>query len=194
MGDKKEVAGEKPRPSEAKHFLMKPMKGMEEEVKGYLLPGEHVIYQAAEMFFTDRRIIKHRHDWFARTFHFFYSTYEDMDYRFLESIKAKNVINAALLFWGLFAMLLGPISIVLGSIPGLGWLGEVIMSTFVDGLGISGLLIIGSVLVIAGVILRDRVIEFHGLNTVIRTTHFHDEELLKVRELQHLRWRRVGMD
>ena len=68
------------------------------------------------------------------------------------------------------------------------------MTYFVEGLGISGLFLIGIVLIIAAVVLRDRIIEFHGSNTVIRTKHFHDDELMKVRELQHLRMRRIGLD
>lgn len=168
---------------------------MEEDVKPYLLPGEHVVYQSHEMFFTDRRIIKHRHGWLERTFSHYYSTFEDLDLRFLESIRAKHVINRCLLFWGLFVMLLGPISMVIGAIPGLGWLGRFLMDVFVDGMGLGGLLLASLALVIAGVIIRDRIIEFRGLGgAVIMTTHLHDGELQKIRELQHVRWRRMNMD
>lgn len=183
------------RPSEKKHHLLKPLKEMEDDVKPFLLPGEHVIYQSHEMFFTDRRIIKHRHGWFARTFHYFYSTFEDLDFRFLESVKAKNVINHCLLFWAVVVLLLGPISMVIAAIPGFDWLGVFLMTYLVEGMGLGGLLLTGLVLIIASVILRNRVIEFHGLGgAVIRTSHLHDEELQKVRELQHVRWRRMNMD
>ena len=192
MVEKKEVSKEEP--VEKRHFLMKGSVTMEKDVKPYLIPGEHVVYQAEELFFTDRRIIKHKHNWFARSFHFFYSTFEDLDYKFIESIKAKNVINLKLLFWGLLIMLLGPVTVFIGSIPGLGKFGEFIMTYFVEGLGVSGLFLIGFVLIIAAVILRDRIIEFHGTNTVLRTKHFHDDELMKVRELQHVLLRRIRQD
>ncbi|MBD3209020.1 hypothetical protein GF367_01205 [Candidatus Woesearchaeota archaeon] len=194
-GKKKGVKHRKLRPSEKKRYLLKPMKSMEQDVKEYLLPGEHVLYQAHEMFFTDRRVIKHKHGWAARTFHYFYSTFEDLDLRFLESVKAKNVINLRLLFWGLFVMLLGPISMVIAAVPGLGWLGSFLMEFFVEGLALGGLLLIGFLLIIAGLILRDRVIEFRGMGgTTIMTRHLHDAELVKVRELQYLRWRSMGLD
>ena len=74
-------------------------------------------------------------------------------------------------------------------------LGDFLVKNLVDGLGLGGLLLIGFVLIVAGMLLRDRVIEFRGLGgAVIRTKHFHDEELQKVRELQHVRWRRMNMD
>lgn len=195
VGGLKVVSKSRMRPSEKKHHLLKPMKAMEEDVQPYLLPGEHVVYQANEMFFTDRRIIKHKHTWFVRTFHYFYSTFEDLDLRFLESIKAKNVINLRLLFLGLFVMLLGPIGLFIGLIPGFASVGDFLVKHLVEGLGLGGLLLVGFVLIIAAMFLRDRVIEFRGLGgVIIRTKHFHDEELQKVRELQHVRWRRMNMD
>lgn len=183
------------RPPKKKQHLLKPLQELEEDVKEFLLPGEHVVYQSHEMFFTDRRIIKHKHDWFMRTFHYFYSTFEDMDLRFLESIKAKNVINLRLFITGLVIMLVGPISMLVGAIPGLEKVGSFLVKLFVDSIGLGGLLLIGLVLVGASIILRDRIIEFKGTGgSIIRTSHFHDEELQKVRELQHVRWRRMNMD
>lgn len=176
-----------------KQHLLRPSKASEADVKSYLVPGEHVLYQAKQLFFTDKRIIKHKHNWWARTFHFFYSTFEDLDLRHLESIRAKNVVNLRLLFWGCVVLLLGPIAIFFGAIPGLVWLGDLLMS-LVDGLSLGGTLLIGIILVVAAMILRDRVIEFHGFNTVIRTHRFHDEELQKVRELQHMRLRSLGFE
>ena len=177
-----------------KQHLLRPSKASEADVKDYLIPGEHVLYQAQQLFFTDKRIIKHKHNWWARTFHFFYSTFEDLDLRFLESIRAKNVVNLRLLFWGCVVLLLGPIAMIIGAIPGLAGLGDFLVNVIVDGLSIGGTLLIGLILVAASVILRDRVVEFHGLNTVIRTHRFHDEELQKIRELQHMRMRSLGME
>ncbi|MBW2982926.1 hypothetical protein KY327_01330 [Candidatus Woesearchaeota archaeon] len=192
MGRKEEVDAE--RESPRKEFLLHGGEGMEEEVKSYLLPNETVVYQAEDMFFTNKRIIKHKHDWFARTFHYFYTTFEDLDLRYLEGIKAKNVINLKLLFWGAVIMLLGPVSLFLTAIPGLGGFGEFIETYLVEGLGLGGLLLIGLILVGSALILRDRVVEFEGHGTRIRSRHFHDDELLKIRELQHIRLRRLGLD
>ena len=193
MGSSKKKTGGNDQPPKQK-FLLHGGEGMEEEVKEYLLPNETVAYQAEDMFFTNKRVIKHKHNWCARTFHYFYTTFEDLDLRYLEAIKAKNVINLKLLFWGLVIMLLGPISIFIASIPGLGGFGQFIETYLVEGLGLGGLLLIGLILVASAVILRDRVIEFIGHGTTIRSRHFHDDELVKIRELQHIRLRRLGLD
>ncbi len=47
-----------------------------------------------------------------------------------------------------------------------------------------GLFLLGLILVASSLVLRDRIIEFHGGGTVIRTQGFYDEELVKVRTLQ----------
>lgn len=195
MGEKKEVASKKGGASVgAKWHLLEDDVSPSEELKSFLLPGEHVVYNAEDMFFTNKRIIKHRADWWARTFHFFYSTFEDIDLRHLTGMKAKNVINLRLFFCGLAVMFLGPIAFFFSVVPGLGGLGRFLNIYFVEGLGLPGLFLVGFVLVFCSLILRDRVIEFYSHGLVIRTCHFHDEELVKVRELQHLRLSRLGLD
>ena len=197
MGEKKEVGEKKVQPPKKGHLKYFSMKGdlhLNEKLKGFLLPGEVVVYQAADLFFTNKRLIKHRVSKAAKFFHFFYSTFEDLDLRFIESIKAKNVINFKMLFLGLLVIALGPLASFLSAIPGIGGIGDFIGNTLVVPLGINGLFLIGVILIVAAVILRDRVIEFWGHGVVIRTRHFHDDELVKVRELQHLRLTRLGLD
>ena len=184
----------KKEPAKRKQHLLQPPKNLEQEIKEFLLPGEHVIYHAKEMFFTDRRIIKHNSGFWPRATHYFYTTFEDLDLRFLESIKAKNVMNLTLLFWGLFIISLGPISTLVSAIPGLALLGKA-LQFLVEGLQLEGMILIGIICIITASILRDRIIEFHGLGgTIIRTRHFHNDELQKVREIQHVRWRRLNAD
>lgn len=192
MGEIKEVGLRKP--SGKQQHLLKPLPGMELEVKDYLLPGEHVVYHAGDIFFTDRRIIKHKQSALTRHTHFFYRSFEDLDYRFLESMCAKNVVNLRLTFWSVFVFLLGPIAFFLGSIPGLRWLGEFLMLVLVDGLGLGGIFLIGVVLLVAAVVLRDRVIEFRSSGTILRTKHLPDTDLVKVRELQLIRLKRLGLE
>lgn len=196
MGEKKEL-GEKsdqsPK-SHLKHFSMKRDLELGKKLEGFLMPGEVVVYQAADVFFTNRRIIKHQTSVVAKTLHYFYSTFEDIDLRFVESIKAKNVINFRLFFTGLVFIFFGPIGLFLGLIPGLEGFGSFITDFIVSSLGLGGVLAIGLILIASAITLRDRVIEFWGHGVVIRTKHFHDDELVKVRELQHLRLSRLGLD
>lgn len=194
MGGKKEVGVQLEQPPVQKRFIMKGGVHLNEKLKGFLMPGEVVIYQAADLFFTNKRIIKHNPSAIAKALHYFYSTFEDLDLRFLESIKAKNVINFKLFVIGLIVIFLGPISAFFGAIPGIEGLGEFIAKHIVDNLGLGGLLLIGVILIASAIVLRDRVIEFWGHGVVIRTKRFHDDELVKVRELQHLRLSRLGLD
>lgn len=193
MGGKKEVG---PSPQEAVHqqVLLEDHSEFEKQLKEFLLPGEVVVYRTHDVFLTNKRLIKHRVDWYARAFHFVYSSFEDLDLRFIESIKAKNVINLRLFMLGLLVILLGPVAMFFALIPGAEGVGLFLVSVFVDGLGLGGLLLIGLVLVVSSLLLRDRIVEFWGHGVVVRTRHFHDVDLVKVREAQHLRLMRLGLD
>ena len=176
-----------------KKHLFKSSIQKEKELSPYLIPGEVVMYHADDIFFTDRRIIKHRVDWWSQAFHHHYATFDDLDYRWLESIKAKNTINKPLFTLSIVTLLLGPVGIFFAIIPGLRWLGIGIL-WLCSALGIGGILLIALVLLVTSLILRDRVIEFHAHGSLIKTKHLHDDELVAIRELQHLRLRRLGLD
>ncbi len=161
--------------------------GSDDLIKQLLSSGEHVVYHSDDIYLTNKRIIKRRTTWWARTFHFFYETFEDIDYKFLGSIKAKNIINLKLFSIGLIIILLKPISDFIGAIPGLGFLSSGLLEPIADNLGLGGMILIGLILIVSSLLLRDRVIEFYGSNSVLRARHFFDEELVKVRELQEIR-------
>ncbi len=187
-------------PKGAKHdnadrrtYLIPSSLHLETELRHLLLPGEQIMYQSDDVFFTTRRIIKHRADMWAKAMHFFYNSYEDMDFSDLQSIKAKNVINLRLLFLACVTLLLGPIGNFFMALPGKGIIGGFLLE-LQQSLGLSGVFLVALVLVISAMILRDRIIEFWGHGVVIRTRHFHDDELLKVRELQRVRLKQIGMD
>jgi len=167
-----------------RHKLNEASKEHDNMLKSMLLKGESVAYHAQDIYVTNRRIIKYRVGLWARLMHFFYNTFEDLDLKHLESIKAKNVINLRLLGWGFFVLLLGPIAYVVSAIPGIGPIGDYVLTHIVDDLGLGGLLIIGIILIICSLLLRDRVVEFYGQGSVMRAKHFVDEELVKIRELQ----------
>lgn len=179
--------------SDKKTYMLPSSLHLEESVKHMLLPGEQVMYQSDDIFFTTRRIIKHKEGHWAKFMHFFYNAYEDLDFTDLQSIKAKNIINLRLLLLACITLLLGPIGNFFLALPGNGALGNFFLELHYT-LGLSGLFLIAIVLIISAMILRDRVIEFWGHGVVIRTRHFHDDELLKVRELQRVRLKQIGMD
>jgi len=170
-----------------RHKLHKGTPAHEAAIKHVLVSGESVAYHANDIYITNLRIIQYRIDVLARLFHYFYNTFADLDLRHLESIKAKNIINLQLLFWGSFIILLGPIAALISLLPTIGGIGDFILDYIVTPLGLPGVLLLGVLLIVAAVILRDRVIEFYGQGPVIRVSHFDDEELVKIREIQRLR-------
>lgn len=179
--------------SDKRTYMIPSTLELEAEMKHWLLPGEQIMYQSDDVFFTTRRIIKHRVDKWAKAMHFFYNSYEDMDFSDLQSIKAKNVINLRLLFLACVTLLLGPIGNFFMALPGKGIIGGFLLE-LQHALGLSGVFLVALVLLVSAIVLRDRVIEFWGHGVVIRTRHFHDDELLKVRELQRVRLKQIGMD
>ncbi len=157
-------------------------------IKALLTSGEQVVYHSWNVYLTNKRIIKKNTSWWSRMFHFFYETFEDLDYRYLTSIKARNVINLKLFITGLIIPLLGVIAGILDAIPGLSIISKEILWPLVNDLGVFGLILISLIIIISSLIIRDRVIEFYGSDgSVLRANHFYDEELVKVRELQELR-------
>ncbi len=178
--------GEKEEGTIRKYFLHKATDDHDEFLKSLLLGNETILFHCDTIFFTNKRIIKTHIGWWSKIFHYFYSTFEDLDYQFLESVKAKNVINLKLFIAGCIVLLLGPIAAILEAIPGISAIGLFITKYVVNSLQIEGIILIGIILIGASLLLRDRFIEFHGSNSVLRASHFSDEELKKIRELQYI--------
>jgi hypothetical protein len=107
-----------------------------------------------------------------------------MDLASLESIKAKNVLNFKLFLSGLLVMLLGPIGVFFSALPGLEQLGYFITDVIVSDLGLGGLVVLGLLLIVSSLIIRDRFVEFRSAGSIMRTRGFSDEELQKIRVVQ----------
>jgi len=143
-----------------RHVLKPSRSKQDKELQHMLVPGESVAYHAKDIFFTNFRIIKYQTGWWSRSMHYFYNTFEDLDLRFLESIKAKNVINMGLLAWGIVIMALGPIAHFISAIPGIGSIGDFLLTYIVQDIGLVGLILLRVLLILCLMVLRECIIVF----------------------------------
>jgi hypothetical protein len=107
-----------------------------------LLPMEKIVYKYNELVFTNKRIIKTNTSALSRAFGFFYKSYEDLDYRFIEGIKSHNAINWKMFILGVFIWVLPFISWLIKDIPVINYANRVI-DWLINGLQGYGIFIVG---------------------------------------------------